>query len=316
MPNFTLPPSFRSYCKDRAVRSAVDHILDCGKKLKVPADLEWDRLPDFHAAVLAAHQVRCDYATALHGLWNEVWQPALDDCGFADSLEPLSLNEAQEYSDYPGDAYSLWAEELLERVYDKDGRKLGLGVDGRPQAGAVDDLAARPRRKREWTWPRGWRRAVTGIPNRTKNNTSTAAKNSRGSRTTAAASRSTRSTARRSGHCKRLGATLAGRWSSAIRSRSAHPRRRSGVSRGPETARTRRAKMESGWSWVGVHFAGSRNRRSEREAVATKFLQGHRAAERNGSISLQHVLLGDIRRYGADHEGGLTGAFDHQPPSP
>ena len=128
MPNFTLPPSFRSYCKDRAVRSAVDHILDCGKKLKVPADLEWDRLPDFHAAVVAAHQVRCDYATALHGLWNEVWQPALDDCGFADSPEPLSLNEAQEYSDYPGDAYSLWDYELLERVCDKDGRKLGLGV--------------------------------------------------------------------------------------------------------------------------------------------------------------------------------------------
>ena len=129
MPNFTLPPSYRAYCKDRAVQSAVDHILDCGKKLKIPVDLEWDRLPDFHAAVLAAHQVRCDYATALHGLWNEVWQPALDDCGFADSLEPLSFNEAQEYSGYPSDTYSLWVEALLERVYDKDGHKLGLGVE-------------------------------------------------------------------------------------------------------------------------------------------------------------------------------------------
>ena len=57
-----------------------------------------------------------------------MWQPALDDCGFADSLEPLSFNEGQEYSDYPSDTYSLWDNELLERVYDKDGHKLGLGV--------------------------------------------------------------------------------------------------------------------------------------------------------------------------------------------
>ena len=81
MTNFTLPESYCAYLEDAAVRSAIDHILD-GKKLEVPADLEWDRLPDFHAAVLAAHQVRCDYANALHGLWSKVWQPALENCGF------------------------------------------------------------------------------------------------------------------------------------------------------------------------------------------------------------------------------------------
>lgn len=129
MTNFTLPESYRAYCKERAVQSAVDHVLNCGEKLAVPADLEWDRLPDFHAAVLAAHQVRCDYATALHGLWKAVWRPALDDCGFADVLEPLSFNEHPDYSDYPCDTYSLWEEDLLERVYDKDGHKLGLGVE-------------------------------------------------------------------------------------------------------------------------------------------------------------------------------------------
>lgn len=129
MTNFTLPESYCAYCKYRAVQSAVDHVLNSGKKLDVPADLEWDRLPDFHAAILAAHQVRCDFATALHGLWKAVWQPALDDCGFADVLEPLSFNERPDYSGYPCDTYSLWEEELLERVYDKDGRKLGLGVE-------------------------------------------------------------------------------------------------------------------------------------------------------------------------------------------
>ena len=126
MTHFTFPESYRAYLKDPAVQSAVDHILD-DKKLEVPADLEWCRLPDFHAAVLAAHQVRSDYATALHGLWRRVWQPALDDCGFADSLVSLSFNEQQAYSNYPCDTYSLW-EGPLERVYDKDGHKIGLGV--------------------------------------------------------------------------------------------------------------------------------------------------------------------------------------------
>ena len=127
MPNFPLPPSYGAYCKDRAVRSAVDHILDA-KKLEVPADLGWGRLPDFHAAVLAAHQVRCDFATALHGLWKAVWPPALDDCGFADSLEPLSLHKQQELLDYPCDTYSLWVPGFLERVYDRGDHRIGLGV--------------------------------------------------------------------------------------------------------------------------------------------------------------------------------------------
>ena len=112
--------------KDAAVRSAVDYIL-YSKKLEVPADLEWERLPEFHAAVLAAHQVRCDYATALHGLWAEVWQRAIDDCGFADLLKPLAFNEQQALSTYPCDTLSVW-EGLLERVYDKSENKFGLGV--------------------------------------------------------------------------------------------------------------------------------------------------------------------------------------------
>ena len=129
MTNFTFPETYRAYLSDAAVRSAVEHILS-SKKLEVPADLEWNRLPDFHAAVLAAHQVRSDYATALHCLWNKVWQPALDDCGFAGSLEPRSFIEQQEYSSYSGDTYSSW-EGLLERVYDTGDHKVGLGVTTR-----------------------------------------------------------------------------------------------------------------------------------------------------------------------------------------
>lgn len=126
MPNFTLPPSYRAYCKDGVVRSAVDHILNA-KKLEVPPSLEWDSLPDFHAAVLGAHQVRCDFATALHGLWKEVWPHALQDCSFADSLEPRSLHEQEPYA-YPCDTYSLWVNSVLERVYGACDHMIGLGI--------------------------------------------------------------------------------------------------------------------------------------------------------------------------------------------
>ena len=129
MTNFPLPESYRAYCKDTAVQSAVDHILNRGKKLDVPPDLEWCRLPDFHAAVLAAHQVRCDYAAALHGLWKKVWQHELDRCSFVNSLEPWSLHEQQQegYA-YPCDTYSLWHNSSLERLYGADDHKIGLGV--------------------------------------------------------------------------------------------------------------------------------------------------------------------------------------------
>ena len=128
MTDFTLPPSYHAYCKDRAVQSAVDHILNHRKKLEVPPDLEWDSLPDFHAAVLSAHQVRCDFATALHGLWMGVWQNALDDCRSTESLEPLSIQEQQEHSAYPCDTYSLWDSGFLERVYEACEHRIGLGV--------------------------------------------------------------------------------------------------------------------------------------------------------------------------------------------
>ena len=37
MTNFTLPESYRAYCsRTAAVQSAVDHVLNCGKRLAVP----------------------------------------------------------------------------------------------------------------------------------------------------------------------------------------------------------------------------------------------------------------------------------------
>ena len=92
-----IPESYRAYRTDRAVRTAVDHILE-SKSLSVPADLEWDDLPKFHRAVLSAHQVRCEFAIFLHELWDEVWQPAVERSEM--ELTPYTVADTQEYGGY------------------------------------------------------------------------------------------------------------------------------------------------------------------------------------------------------------------------
>ena len=42
-----IPESYRAYCTDAAVRTAVEHLLGT-KTLGLPADIEWKDLPAFH----------------------------------------------------------------------------------------------------------------------------------------------------------------------------------------------------------------------------------------------------------------------------
>ena len=51
---FAMPESYRAYCTDAAVRTAVNHILSSQnpkKPLGLPADIEWKDVPAFHRAV-------------------------------------------------------------------------------------------------------------------------------------------------------------------------------------------------------------------------------------------------------------------------
>ena len=73
---FKLPASYRAYCADPAVRTAVDHILE-SKSLSLPAYIKWSDLPAFHRMVLSAHQVRCEYAMFLIEFWDAVWGRSL-----------------------------------------------------------------------------------------------------------------------------------------------------------------------------------------------------------------------------------------------
>ena len=111
---FTIPESYLAYCTNRAVRTAVDHILE-SQTPGVPTDLEWNDLLKFHSAVLSAHQVRCEFAIFLHELWNEVWQPDVDGREFI----PKTVADAQNWweGEFSIDTYTIWAQRSFIRVF-------------------------------------------------------------------------------------------------------------------------------------------------------------------------------------------------------
>ncbi len=126
--SFALPESYASYVADPAVRTAVDHILG-SKSLEVPETLDWEQLPDFHAAVLAAHQVRCEYASALQGLWDAVWGKAIDEAGIGEDLEAYSIADMAHSLGLGLDAVSLWDPGVFSRAYTRGDSYIGLSVD-------------------------------------------------------------------------------------------------------------------------------------------------------------------------------------------
>ena len=124
---FCLPESYASYVAEPAVRTAVDHILG-SKSLKDYETLDWNQLPDFHAAVLAAHQVRCDYASALQGLWVAVWGKVIDEAGIGEDLEAWSIADTAGWYGLGFDAISLWQNCVFARAYTRGDSYIGLGV--------------------------------------------------------------------------------------------------------------------------------------------------------------------------------------------
>ena len=126
---FEIPESYRAYCTDVAVRTAVDHILSSSDRrsgLALPADIDWKDLPAFHRALLSAHQVRCEYPVLLIRLWNAVWQPALDECDFGRNLEPWTVSAAQEWYGQTLDTNTVWNQGWFARGFDIVGTNFRL----------------------------------------------------------------------------------------------------------------------------------------------------------------------------------------------
>lgn len=128
---FALPESYRAYCTDPAVRTAVDHILASADRrgtLSLPADIAWKDLPAFHRAVLSAHQVRCEFSVFLIELWDAVWQRALDEGALDRRLDDRTVSQTEEWVDAKLDTHSVWDNGWFGRVFDIRGADLQLGL--------------------------------------------------------------------------------------------------------------------------------------------------------------------------------------------
>ena len=137
---FEFPESYRAYCTDVAVRTAVDHILssaDTRRGIALPADIDWKDLPAFHRALLSAHQVRCEYAVHLIRLWNAVWEPALDEFDFGGKLEPWTVAAAQEWHEQTLDTTTVWNESWFVRGFDIVGTNFQLAPGICDDAGRI-----------------------------------------------------------------------------------------------------------------------------------------------------------------------------------
>lgn len=69
---FALPETVRSYLIDPAYRTGADALLEFGPE-KLPPEIEFGKLGEYHAARAAAELTRYDYAETLHRAWQRVW---------------------------------------------------------------------------------------------------------------------------------------------------------------------------------------------------------------------------------------------------
>ena len=117
---FALPESYRAYCADAAVHTAVDHILSSADRrggLGLPPDLDWKDLPAFHWAVLSAHQVRSERAIFLCDLWEAVWRPALAESGLQGDLDPRSVTDTEQWNGTRLDTNTVWTNQWFGRNF-------------------------------------------------------------------------------------------------------------------------------------------------------------------------------------------------------
>ena len=138
---FALPESYRAYCTDAAVRTAVDHILSSADRkggLGLPPDADWNDLPAFHRAVLSAHQVRCERAIFLIDLWDAVWEPALAESGLQGDLNPCTVTDTELWNGAKLDPNTVWDNRWFGRNFNVGGARYTI-------APGVSDDAVRAR---------------------------------------------------------------------------------------------------------------------------------------------------------------------------
>ena len=124
----SVPESVLAYFNKPSVATAIDLLLT-GKQHKVPDALQWQEVPSFYSACLAARQAQVEYAVFLAQLWTAIWQ---DGPKGWHPCPPAS----QGRKDLSIGVENIWECRCFSRRFERDGRAIELYVYlGTAQAG-------------------------------------------------------------------------------------------------------------------------------------------------------------------------------------
>lgn len=126
-----LPDALASYISETRIRRAVDLLLG---DPEVPEQIEWDEIPAFFDALVAAQQVQADHARTLVELWRRVWESHLGP-----DLVPMTAADQVEFDWYGPTHVVMWDESCFGRGFRWRGNarlRIFFTVQLDPQAGA------------------------------------------------------------------------------------------------------------------------------------------------------------------------------------
>ena len=111
METVTIPESLREYYGNKAIRRAVDALVDMLDGADMP-DCDWEDARNYNRALLMAAQVRADHLALLFDVWNAT---------FGTSVPQRTMDECFSF-DYENQAPGqIWESGFLYRSYYPDG---------------------------------------------------------------------------------------------------------------------------------------------------------------------------------------------------
>ncbi|KRC81306.1 hypothetical protein [Sphingomonas sp. Root241] len=134
-----LTPSIVAYLTDRAIRTAVDSLLQF-KISNMPPGLAVHELGEYLPARAAAELTRYEYAQALHRAWWEVWGSKVDSLWVSPDLD--ALQSAEQVVTVEG----VWKDKWFSLYQERGSTFLYTFVEFNPEAVSIgysleDDVA-------------------------------------------------------------------------------------------------------------------------------------------------------------------------------
>lgn len=160
--SFELRESVFRYLTEPEVETGVDALTDQGLK-KLPSSLDWGEIPKFYRALLAANQVKIEWAISHEELWRVIWSEPLtgwqslspDDQQDLDEEAAVTVENCWSESWFgrafrkPKRAETLWASVSIQR----QGLSVGLAIfrKSTPLVRSMDGFEYDAKAKSVWT---------------------------------------------------------------------------------------------------------------------------------------------------------------------